>query len=105
MEKVKIKKVKGDPVKEQVTFTWDSVKKAEGYEVYVAKWRYSETGNKYGEYELEETIKSANATEYTDKYMYKTTQYFYKVRAYWTVSGVKVYGPFSDVQAVKLAED
>ena len=103
--KVKIKKVKADPVKEQVTFTWDSVKKAEGYEVYVAKWRYSETGNKYGEYELEETIKSANATEYTDKYMYKTTQYFYKVRAYWTVSGVKVYGPFSDVQAVKLAED
>ena len=29
----------------------------------------------------------------------------YKIRAYWTVNGVKVYGPFSDVQAVKLAED
>lgn len=29
----------------------------------------------------------------------------YKIRAYWTVNGVKVYGPFSDVQEVKLAED
>lgn len=95
---VKIKKVKIDVKNEQVTITWDSVKKAEGYEVYIAKWRYREVGNKYGEYELEEDIKSANVTEYLDKYLYKGTTYFYKVRAYYKVNGVKVYGPFSEIQ-------
>ena len=96
--KVKIKKVKIDQKNEQVTLTWDPVKKAEGYEVYIAKWKYADVGNKYGEYELETEIKSPNATEYLDKYLYKNNTYYYKVRAYYKVNGVKVYGPFSDIQ-------
>ncbi|MCR5769345.1 MAG: fibronectin type III domain-containing protein, partial [Lachnospiraceae bacterium] len=102
---VKIKKVKIDVKNEQVTITWDPVKKAEGYEVYIAKWRYREVGNKYGEYELEKDITSANATEYLDKYLYKGTTYFYKVRAYYKVNGVKVYGPFSEVKEAPLNEE
>ncbi len=56
--------------------------------------------NKYGEYELERDIKSANANEYLDKYLYRTNIYYYKVRAYYTVNGAKVYGPFSEPQEV-----
>ncbi len=97
---VKIKKVKIDSKNEQVTLTWDPVKKAEGYEVYVTMWKYAEVGNKYGEYELEKDIKSANANEYLDKYLYRTNIYYYKVRAYYTVNGAKVYGPFSEPQEV-----
>ena len=102
---VNIKKVKVDSKNDKVTITWDKVKNAEGYIVYFAKWEKSTLGGKYCEYEIEKTIDSANATEYTDSYLYPDKVYYYRVRAYWTVNGVKVYGPFSDVQEVKLAED
>ena len=102
---VKIKKVKVDSKNEQVTITWDPVKKAEGYEVYISTWKYRAVGGKYGEYEREEDIKSANVTEYLDKYLYKDTTYFYKVRAYYTVDKVRVYGPFSEVKEVRFTED
>ncbi len=101
----KIKKVKVDSKNEQVTITWDPVKKAEGYEVYIARWRYSEVGGRYGEYELEKDTQSANAAEYLDKYLYKNTTYFYKVRAYYKVNGVKVYGPFSEVKEARFTEE
>ena len=103
--KASFKKVKIDSKNNQVKLTWNKVKKAEGYEIYIATWKYASTGNKYGEYEREETVKSANGTEYMDKYLSKGAKYFYKIRAYRTVDGVKVYGPFSDVKEVELAGD
>ncbi|MCR5769346.1 MAG: hypothetical protein K6G45_12810 [Lachnospiraceae bacterium] len=103
--KVKIKKVKVDSKNGQATLTWDSVKKAEGYEVYITDWTYAETGGKYGEYELEKTIDSANVNEYLDKYLYANHIYYYKVRAYYKVNGIKVYGPFSEVKEVVIVKE
>ena len=103
---VKIKKVKIDSKNGQATITWDSVKKAEGYEVFLSDWEYaSKKGGRYGVYELEKKIESANVTEYTDKYLYQKHKYYYKVRAYYTVNGVKVYGPFSEVEEVIIVKD
>ncbi len=103
--KAKINKVSVDQKNRQVKITWEKVKKAEGYEVYVASWKYASVGNRWGEYELEKQIVSANAADYTDQYLSPGMTYFYKVRAFYTVNGVKVYGPFSDVKEAVITKE
>lgn len=68
-----------------LTLTWKKVKDATGYEVYRL------TGNKWT------LVKDLTATTITDTKLLWSTQYSYKVRAYKTVDGKKVYGTYSNV--------
>lgn len=104
-DQVKIKNVSIDSENRQVTITWNTVKKADGYEIYRAEWEYARKGGKYGTYEREKTIESADITEYTDKYLAQKNKYYYRVRAYYKVNNVKIYGPFSDIEEVKFVND
>ena len=75
----------------KVTLSW-SVASGSGYEVY-----RSASGKKYNKIK---TIKSSGTHKYIDRYTKKKKTYYYKVRAYRTVSGGKVYGSFSDAKKV-----
>ncbi|MCB6993457.1 S8 family serine peptidase [bacterium 210820-DFI.6.37] len=77
---VKTKKGKG-----KITLTWSKVSGATGYTVY----RYSASKKKYVK---KKTLKKRT---YIDKNVKKGKKYSYKVRAYRTVGGKKIYGPYS----------
>ena len=47
------------------------------------------------------TIKSGKTVKFVNKKLKKGKKYYFKVRAYRTVSGKKVYGSYSAVKAAK----
>ena len=98
--KVNLKKIKADAKNDTITITWDKVKGAEGYIVYrsVHSNATNEKGGKYSEYEEYKKIESPNTTEYANTYTYPGKIYYYRVRAYWMVNGMKVLGPYSDIK-------
>lgn len=73
--------------------TWTNISGETGYQIYKKKGK---NGKWY-------TVKwvSANTKTYTDSSLKKGNTYYYKVRAYKTVNGKKVYGPWSDVRSKK----
>ena len=77
-----------------VELEWDDVKGAGGYQIY-------RSTSKNGSYSLIKTIKGQSCDEYLDKSASKNKTYYYKVRAYKTVSGSKKYGSFSNIVTVK----
>lgn len=77
-----------------VKLTWDRVK-VTGYEVY------SSINNKKW-YKIA-TITKNDTLTYNNKSLKANTKYYYKVRAYKTVSGKKVYGSYSAVLTIKTA--
>ena len=81
--------------KKQAVLAWKKVSLASGYQVYRAS-------SKNGKYSLVTTIKKGNTVFYTNKKLKTGKTYYYKVRAYRTVSGKKVYGAYSSVKAVKI---
>ncbi|MEE1037679.1 MAG: lectin like domain-containing protein [Eubacterium sp.] len=76
----------------KVSLTWQSIPGASGYQVY---WSKSKSG----------TYKKL--CDYSNKYsgvtftVGKGVTYWYKTRAYKTVDGVKIYGPFSTPKSYK----
>lgn len=72
----------------KVILEWEKVYGASGYEIYRAK-------TKTGTYRRVTTIKSRKIGTYTDTGLRKSQIYYYKIRAYRTVDGKKVYGSFS----------
>lgn len=74
---------------------WKKVSGASGYEIYMR------TGSK-GKYKLVKTIKKGKTVSYTKAKLKKKTKYYFKVRAYKTVGGKKVYGSYSKVKTIKL---
>ncbi len=82
-----VKNVKG----KKATLTWKKVDGATGYKVYRAT-------KKNGNYTSVKTVK--NVKTWTDSKLTKDKTYYYKVRAYKTVDGSKVYGVYSDVKQV-----
>lgn len=70
--------------------TWKKVSGASGYELYRAT-------SKNGKYSKVTTIKKGKTVSYTDKKRSCGKVYYYKVRAYRTVSGKKYYGSYSPV--------
>ena len=74
-----------------VKVTWSAVTGAGGYQV----WRSTAAGSGY---KLAVTVA---ATSYTNTGLATGTTYYYKIRAYRTVNGVKVYGPYAAVVSAK----
>ena len=72
--------------------SWSKINGAEGYVLY-----YSNT--KDGSYKK---LKTTTATSYTHTKPSKSKAYYYKVRAYKTVNGEKIYSSFSTVKKAKL---
>ena len=75
------------------TISWKSTSsRNSGYEVYMAT-------SKNGDYSL---LKTTTAKTYTKTGLTKGKTYYFKVRAYKTVDGTKVYGNYSTVKYVKV---
>jgi len=70
-----------------IKLTWGSVSGRSGYEV----WRATSAD---GEYAL---IRSTTSTSYTNTRLSTGTTYYYKIRAYKTIGGVRYYSDFSEV--------
>ncbi|MBE5880994.1 MAG: hypothetical protein E7289_01595 [Lachnospiraceae bacterium] len=92
------KKVSGAKAKaysgKKIKITWKKTSNASGYVVYRAT-------SKNGTYKKVKTITSKKTVSYTNKSLKKGKKYYYKVRAYRTIKGKKVYGPYSDVVYAK----
>ncbi len=75
-----------------IKVSWGSVSGASGYEVYRAT---SSTG-------AYTKVKTTTSKSYTNTKLTSGKTYYYKVRAYRTVSGKKVYGPYSSILSITL---
>lgn len=78
-----------------VKVTWEKDPLAAGYEIY-------RSTNKKNGYEQIYVIKTNGTVSYQDTNLTKGKTYYYKVRAYTTVNGKKVYGSFSAPKKVKI---
>lgn len=81
--------------KKKVTVSWNKVAGASGYRVYRSK-------SKTSGFSSFKTVKSG-ATVSFKKATTRKVKYYYKVRAYTTVNGKKVWGAYSAVKAKKLS--
>ncbi|WP_455537806.1 fibronectin type III domain-containing protein, partial [Terrisporobacter sp.] len=74
--------------------TWDKVTGAGGYKIYRAT-------SKTGTYKSIKTITNGSTVSYTNKALVTGSTYYYKIRAYKTVDGKKVYGSYSSIVSAK----
>ena len=88
--KLKKASVKTKTAKSGITITWSKVKGASGYVVY----KHSPSTGKYVKKKTLKTSKMKKRA-YTDKKVKWGKTYKYKVRAYRTIGGKRVYGPYS----------
>ena len=79
----------------QATVAWKTVTGASGYQV-----QYS-TSSKFKSAKTA-TVKKGSSKKTTIKKLTKGKKYYFKVRAYKTVNGKKVYGAWSSVKSVKV---
>ena len=87
-------KVKNKKNKKAV-ITWKKVKNADGYQIYRAT-------KKGGKFKKIKTVKGNRVVKYTNTKLKKNKKYYYKVRAYRTVKGKKVYSTFSAKKGVVI---
>lgn len=76
-----------------IKLSWSAMENAEGYQIFRST---SETG----EYSLHKTVTSSEKT-FTDTGLTTGKTYYYKVRGYKTVNGVKVHSEYSEVKSAK----
>ena len=81
--------------KKKAVVKWKKISNASGYVVYRAT-------SKSGKYTAVSTIKKGSTVSYTNKKLTSKKTYYYKVRAYRTVNGKKVYSSYSKVKSVKV---
>lgn len=81
--------------KNTVKVSWKKVTGANGYRVY-------RSTSKNGEYTSTGFIKKGSTVTFKDKKVSEGKTYYYKIRAYRTVNGKRVYGPYSAVKSVKI---
>jgi fibronectin type 3 domain-containing protein len=81
-----------------IALSWTKSGTATGYEIYRA------TG-KNGSYSKIQTIQSGDTTATTDSSLTCGKTYYYKIRAYRTVSGKNYYGSYSSVKSAAPALD
>lgn len=75
--------------------SWKKVSKASGYEIY-------RSTKKSSGYKKIKTITKGSTVSYKNTKLKKGKTYYYKVKAYRTVSGKKVYSNYSAVKSVKI---
>jgi len=90
----KVKAVSAKAAKKKVTVKWKKVTGATGYVVYRSL-------KKSKDYTEVKTIKKVGTVKFTDKKVKKGKKYFYKIRAYKTVSGNQMFGAYSKVLKTK----
>lgn len=78
----------------QLKIKWSKLNSADGYEVY-------QSTSKNGKYTKIKTA-SKSTTSYTKKKLTSKKKYYYKVRAYKTINGKKVYGSYSSIKSKKV---
>ncbi|MEE1187094.1 MAG: fibronectin type III domain-containing protein [Acutalibacteraceae bacterium] len=81
--------------KNTITIKWQKQTGVSGYEIYYAT-------NKNANYTYLKTVSGASNVSYTKSGLKKGTTYYFRVRAYKTVNGKRVYGAFSDYKYVKI---
>ncbi len=79
------------------TVSWKKVSGASGYEVY-------RSTKKTAGFKKVTTIKKNSTVKYADGKLKKGKTYYYKVRAYRTVDGRKVYAAYSSAAKVKIGK-
>ncbi len=79
----------------QLKIKWSKLNSAAGYEVY-------QSTSKNGKYKKIKTVTKSSTTSYTKKKLTSGKKYYYKVRAYKTINGKKVYGSYSSVKNKKV---
>lgn len=77
----------------KVKIKWSRVNKAQGYQIYRAEGKV---------WKVIKNIKKGKTTTFVDKKVKKNKIYKYKVRAYGTVRGERVYGDFSMIGTASL---
>ncbi len=78
----------------KVKLRWKKGKGLTGYEIY-------RSTRKSGGYKKIKTISKAKTVKYTDSSLKKGKKYYYKIRAYRTIKGKKIYGPYSGIVMAK----
>lgn len=78
----------------QITVKWKKISGVTGYEVY-------RSSDAKGKFTCTASIKPAGTVAYTNKKLGEAKTYYFKVRAYKTVDGKRVYSPFSAVKKKK----
>lgn len=78
-----------------IKVSWSKVSEASGYELYRA-------ASKTGTYTKIKTQTTGSSVSYTNKSLQKKKTYYYKVRAYRTVNGKKIYSSYTSVVLYKL---
>ena len=84
----------GKSTRTKVKVSWKAVTGASGYRIY-------RSTSKTGGFSRIKTVKSGASTSYVKKTKRNKT-YYYKMRAYTTVNGKKVWGAYTTVKAYKL---
>ena len=79
----------------KATIKWEKISGASGYEVYRAT-------SKSGKYSKIKTITKNSTVSYVNSSLTKNKTYYYKVRAYRTVNGKKIYSSYSVAKSVKV---
>ena len=80
----------------QANLLWKKVKNASGYEVYRSE-------SKKGKYvKVRTVLKSKAINYYRDKNLKKNKSYYYKIRAYKTIDGKKIYSDYSAVKTARM---
>lgn len=93
LAKPKIKSVKAG--KKKLTVKWAKVKGASGYVIY-------RSAKKSGGFRKVKTIKKGKTVSFKNTKLKSKKTYYYKIRAYRTVKGKKVYSAYSAVKGKKV---
>lgn len=75
----------------KIRLIWDKVNGSEGYVIY-------RSDSEDGKYSVLKTVTQASATNYVNV-VKESKEYYYKVRAFVTIDGKKVYGEYSDIKS------
>ena len=73
---------------------WSKAEFATGYEIYRSK-------KKSGSYKKLKVLRGSKV-KYTDKKVKKKSKYYYKVKAFRSTNGKKVFSAFSNIKSVRI---
>ena len=79
----------------KVTIQWKKVSNANCYQIFMAT-------SKNGTYTRIKSVTDVNKLKYTKKGLTKGKKYYFKIRTYRLVNGVKIYSSYSNISYVKV---